>query len=247
MKKLFPILIAGFLLTASLPSKSQTVPTHYIKGWGTELNFNPFDGSLSLNNASGQIKVRKFLKNDIALRAAISITYKSLEDKQKQVYGTTPYEESDKRTSLLTALNLGAEKHFNSGHRLSPYLGFEIGAGLKTSKQEFVRDSKNKTVKGAWQVESLYYNGSYYTTLLSYDERGYTSVSGSLLTGFDFYIADNFYLGYELGFGCEFIKYSKIEVTKDLEYESSEIPDVDSKTWNIGPRLLNGIRIGYNF
>jgi hypothetical protein len=61
-------------------------------------------------------------------------------------------------------------------------------------------------------------------------------------------MADNFYFGYELGFGFEFVKYSKVEVTKDNGYpDSGLLPDIDANSWSIGPRLLNGIRIGYNF
>jgi len=249
MKKITPLIILTcLLLSVTLAVKSQNIPTQYTKGWGTELNINPFNGSLSLNNASGQIKVRRFIQNDIALRAGISIAYKNNNDQEKLVYGTQPYESTNKRTSLLTALTLGAEKHLNSGHRLSPYVGFELGVGLKSSKQEYAYNSAKRTVKGAWEVESTYYNGSYYVNSLTYDERGFWSSSGNILTGFDFYMDNNFYFGYELGFGFEFIKYSKIDITQDAEYPGSDTtPDLDSKSWTVGPRLLNGIRIGYNF
>ena len=83
---------------------------------------------------------------------------------------------------------------------------------------------------------------------MGYEERGFTSTNANLFTGFDFYMADNFYFGYELGFGFEFIKYSKISITKDIEYPGSDLlPDLDTKNWSIGPRLVNGIRLGYNF
>lgn len=248
MNKIFPIVLAVILFTATLPAISQDTPAHFIKGWGTELNFNPFDGSLSLNNATGQIKVRRFLNNDIALRAGISISVKNNTDKVKQVYGTSPSEESVKSKSNLVAFNLGAEKHFNSGHRLSPYIGFEIGAGLKKTEQDFEYNNFTKTVKGAWMTKYVTYNGQYYYTSITYDERGFISANANLFTGFDFYMADCFYFGYELGFGFEYTKYSKIEITQDPDYPDSElIPDYDSKSWSLGPRLLNGIRIGYNF
>ena len=248
MKKTLSIIIAALILTVSQQAKSQKIPTHYTRGWGTELNFNPFDGSLSLNNSTGQLKVRKFMSNDIALRAGISIAYKNDNEQQKLVYGTLPYDATDKKTSILTELSLGAEKHFNGERRLSPYIGFEVGIGIKSSKQEYEYNSSKMTVKGAWEVQSLYYNGSYYLTQLSYDERGFLSTNGSLLTGFDYYMDDNFYFGYELGFGYEFIKYSKIEITKDQNFPStSTSPELNTKSWRIGPRLMNGVRIGYNF
>ncbi|NVO20162.1 MAG: hypothetical protein HXX13_10700 [Bacteroidetes bacterium] len=248
MKNILSIILFALFLTFFLQAKAQTSPAHYAKGWGTELNFNPFNGSLSLNNASGQIKVRKFLSDKLALRAAIAIGYKSGNDKEKQSYGTSPYETTIKKNSLLTALNLGMEKHFNVGNRLSPYLGFELGFGLKKSKEEFGYNDTKKTIKGGWQTTSLIYNGQYYTSQVNYEERGFISQSGSILTGFDYYMDDHFYVGYEFGFGYEFIKYSKLQATVDENFpNNSALPDLDSKTWEIGPQLLNGIRIGYNF
>ncbi|HNX44992.1 MAG TPA: hypothetical protein PLJ84_10070 [Bacteroidales bacterium] len=248
MNKIIPIILAVILITATLPAISQNSPAHFIKGWGTELNFNPFDGSLSLNNATGQIKVRRFLNNDIALRAGITISAKNNTDKTKQAYGTSPYDASVKSKSNLVALSLGAEKHFNSGHRLSPYLGFEIGTGLKKTEQDFEYNHVTRTIKGAWMTEDVTYNGQYYVINDTYVERGFMSANANLFTGFDFYMADCFYFGYELGFGFEYTKYSKIEITQDPEYPYSGLyPDFDSKSWSLGPRLLNGIRIGYNF
>jgi hypothetical protein len=248
MKKITTMFLVSLLFVFTNPTKSQNVPTKYIKGWGTELNFNPFNGSLSLNNATGQIKVRRFLKNDLALRASVSIAYKNDNNSEKLVYGQQAYERSVKENSLLTTLNIGAEKHYNSGHRLSPYIGFELGLGLKTAKEEMGYNTFKRTIKGAWETTTPYYNGTYWEYLDSYTERGFMSGNITALTGFDFYMADNFFFGYELGFGVEYIKYSKIEITKDASYPSSgTIPDMENKSWRIGPRLENGIRIGYNF
>jgi len=248
MRKIIPIILLGLLFSIIKPVKSQTIPTKYVKGWGTELNFNPFDGSLSLNNASGQIKVRRFLKDNIALRASFAIVAKNEKSTTTLVYGQMPYDGSDKKNSFLTSINFGAEKHFNSGKRLSPYLGFEVGVGFKVSKHELEYNSAKKTIDGAWEYQNLYYNGQYYDIQMGFEERGYTSANANLLTGFDFYMADNFYIGYEIGFGFEYIKYSKVEITKDIDYPGSDLfPDIETKNWSLGPRLLNGIRIGYNF
>jgi len=248
MYKIIPIVLTGLFFFMIKPANSQVIPTKYVKGWGTELNFNPFDGSLSLNSAAGQIKVRRFLNDNKVLRASIAIVSKHENSTAKLVYGQQPYDGSDKKKSLSTSLNIGAEKHFNSGRRLSPYLGVEVGAGFKVSKHELENNSKKKTIKGAWEYQVLNYNGQYYSTEFGFLERGFISTNGNILTGFDFYMADNFYFGYELGFGFEFVKYSKVEVTKDNGYpDSGLLPDIDANSWSIGPRLLNGIRIGYNF
>jgi hypothetical protein len=61
-------------------------------------------------------------------------------------------------------------------------------------------------------------------------------------------MAKDFYFGYEIGFGLEYIKYSTNEVTKDTGIpDQGTYPDQDGSSWKIGPRLVNGIRIGYTF
>ena len=214
--------------------------------WGTELNFNPFDGSLSLNNTSGQVKVRRFLNDEIALRFGVLFNYKNFNENEVQKYTSQPYTASENKQSFLTTLNFGIEKHFRKASRLSPYIGAEIGIGFKTSKQVLEMDSKKRTIDGAWV--SLEYDGTYYSQ--SFVENNYISAGVNLLTGFDFYMSENFYFGYEFGFAAEYIKYGKIEVSQDPGYNSSTLnplPEIKSHSWKIAPQVINGIRIGYNF
>lgn len=243
------IVMCFFVIISTVKSQdSQTkpsLPTKFIKGWGTELNFNPFDGSLSLNNGSGQIKIRKFYNEHIAVRSAIGITYKSENSHSKMVYTQFPYESTSSKNSLLVTLNLGLEKHFNTNSRLSPYLGIEGGLGFKKSKQEFTHNNSYQTINGAW-FKNFEYNGSFYSAEI--EERGYWSPNINVFTGFDYYMANNFYIGYELGFGFEYFNYVNVEITQDIDYPTQlTFPENELKSWNIGPRLLNGVRIGYNF
>jgi len=248
MNKIYSISIACFLLFSSNSIKAQDTLKPLLKGWSTELNINPFDGSLSLNNANGQIKLRKFCQNDIAFRLAFTLSYKSDENKLENLYGTYPVNTNDKRQSFMVAVNLGAEKHFKTSPRLSPYVGWEIGIGYKSSKEELKNNEDTETIKGAWQTYEVTYSGQNYYLTTNNVERGFWSAGANLLTGFDFYMAKDFYFGYELGFGIEYIKYSTIEITKDEAFPVTQnYPDQDGKSWKIGPRLVNGIRIGYTF
>jgi hypothetical protein len=246
MKKYRIIAVVLFMMLNVTQVKSQENAANNGKKWGTELNFNPFDGSLSLNNSSGQIKVRRFLNDAFALRAGVLFNYKNFNDKEDQKYTTNPYKASNKRHSLETTINLGIEKHFDAGKRLSPYLGAEVGFGFKSAKQELELDSKTRTIKGAWEdIEST---GSYYVQ--SFVENNYISAGANLLTGFDFYMSENFYFGYEFGFNVEFTKYGKIEITEDAGFSSSTpspLPETTSGNWRMAPNVMNGIRIGYNF
>ena len=61
-------------------------------------------------------------------------------------------------------------------------------------------------------------------------------------------MAKDFFFGYELGFGIDYTKYSKIETTQSPMVPDNRIyPDQEGSSWKVGPRLLNGIRIGYTF
>ena len=248
MNKFYSISIACFLSLTFSSIKAQDTLKPLLKGWSTELNFNPFDGSLTLNNANGQIKIRKFLPNDIALRLAFTLSYKNDEDKMEYPYGTNPVNYTDQRQSFMVAVNFGTEKHFSGTRRISPYIGWEAGLGYKKSKEELENNTNSKTIKGAWQTYEVSYSGQNYYYTTNYIERGFWSAGANVLTGFDFYMAKDFYFGYEIGFGFEYLKYSTIEVTKDTEFpDQGTYPDQDGSSWKIGPRLVNGIRIGYTF
>lgn len=243
----------ALLLLLSFQLKSQEEPVKFVHGWGTELNFNPFNGSLSLNNATGQIKIRKFISDEIALRLSFTMEHKSEFDSEKNAYGSSPYEISSDKKSTLFAINLGVEKHFNKGQRLSPYIGFDLGSGLKISENVNKFNDITSTLQGAWAATLITYSNGNYFYSTSIVERGYWSANASIFTGFDFYMADNFYFGYELAFGLDYFKYSKIEQTRNPMqsipdyFYIENIDEMDAKSWRIGPRLLNGIRIGYNF
>ena len=248
MKKSYSILIVLFVVLCISNTKAQDTIKPKLKGWSTELNINPFNGSLSLNNSSGQIKLRKFCANNVALRIAFNIGNKHNTNSSTNPYGNVPIDMNEKMNSLLFAVNFGTEKHFNTNRRLSPYIGWEAGVGIKSSKHEINQQSNTKKIKGAWQTSSLTNSsqGYYYTT--NYIERGFLSFTANALTGFDFYMTKDFYCGYEFGFGIEYFKYSKITVTKDVAFpDQGTYPEQSASSWNIGPHLINGIRIGYTF
>lgn len=240
------IICAVIILLMTFPAMSQEVVSGGEKKWGTELNFNPFNGSLSLNNSTGQIKVRRFLSDEIALRVGVVLAWQNYGDEVEQKYTQTPYTSSDKKQSLQTIINFGIEKHFLKGKHLSPYLGAEAGIGFKRSKHEMELNEKKRTIDGAWQ--SSQYNGQYY--IQSFEENNYISAGANFLTGFDFYMVENFYFGYEFGFGVEYKRFGNIEITQDEDYSSyneTPLPKTKSSSWRLAPNLINGIRIGYNF
>jgi len=228
------------------------------KGWTTELNINPLQGQISLNNAINQIKVRYFSSEQTALRLAFSFNSSTASDGSKSTYGTNPVNNTEDKKTNSFSLNLGFEHHLKGTRRLSPYIGAEVSFGIKSSEESFESIQSTEKIKGAWITMQTYpyYNSNgtinnYYTTTVP-SERGYTSLGVNLLTGFDYYIAKHFFVGYEILFGYNHIKYDDIEYTITAKPgqtigNTTTNPTESSSESNIGAKIINGIRLGYTF
>lgn len=233
--------------------KGQDSLFNFNNKWSTELNFNPFNGNLDLNNASGQIKFRYFQPNRTAWRFAVNLNYKQNNNSEESLYGTSPYKNSSRQKSTTIGLNIGKEKHFDGTKRLSPYIGWEMALGFKSSYQKISTKNSSIEIEGSWvkyvQEYSSQYPNQYYTTQV-FEERGYWSVGANLIGGFDFYVSQKFYLGYEILFGLDYKGYKDIDITE--KYTNSQTtpesyPDHKDESWSFGPRLTNGIRLGFVF
>jgi hypothetical protein len=253
MKKNLIMLWLAFACPIGAALFAQDTLKSFNNRWATELNFNPFDGNLSFNNAAGQIKFRYLQPNFTAWRLALTVGYNQNNSNVENVYGYTPYDRTDRQKSLRIGLNAGREKHFNSSRRLSPYIGWEVGVGIKSSSQKTYNNDDYMKVKGAWityeQVQ--YNNSSQYYTQMKFAERGFWSVGGNVVMGFDFYMAKNFYFGYEMQLGLDYKSYADVDVTQKYSGNSTTtpeaFPDYDEESWDFGPKLVNGIRIGFVF
>lgn len=255
MKKSLIILFSLGILFPFSKMQSQDTLKSFNNNWSTELNFNPFNGNLSFNNAAGQIKFRYFEPGGKAWRLAITYNFNKDNEKIKSVYGTNPYDNSYLQRTSFVGLTAGREKHFNSSRRLSPYIGWETGFGIKSSYAKINTPEKDTEIKGATikyeQIPSSQYP-SQYIIMQTFGERGFWSVSGNLVIGFDFYMSRKFYFGYEMLFGLDYISYSDIKITEELKNTSnnnnpSTYPNIDEESWKFGPKLLNGLRIGFVF
>ncbi len=213
----------------------------------TELNVNPFQGSLSLNNAVNQIKVRYFVSDGVALRLAFTASTLKNDVNRSVPYSQNPIRQDQSRRTTTAGVNLGLERHFRGTRRLSPYVGAEVTFTSKSSSEEIKTDFSTTKIKGAWQ-------SGLGTSGVEYVERGFTRYGLNVVSGFDFYMARHFYLGYEFAFGLASTRYKDVDV--NTLYTSNPPPinpggsstlKSDEKSFTAGPALLNGIRIGYVF
>lgn len=228
------------------------------KSFSTELNVNPFRGDLRLNNSLNQIKFRYFTNPGFALRLGVNVTSTDSTVSNRQVYGSTSGNNNTEgsQESFTVAANFGFEKHFKGTRRLSPYLGLDFSIADRSCSGKSTAGNTTTEIKNAWYrlVPYTTYSssGGYqttYTTVIS--DPAYTRFGLNLVTGFDFYMAKDFFFGYEFNFGFITKKYKDPETTVRsttgqpsgtvIEYETK------NRSSSFGPSLMNGIRIGYVF
>jgi hypothetical protein len=218
----------------------------------TELNINPFQGNLSLNNALNQIKLRYFVSDQVALRMGFSANSVKDNSSASSPYGTNPFTNTEVRRSTTLSFNPGFEKHFAGTKRLSPYLGVEAMLAKKTSSHEITNSNSSMTIEGGWRQQFYSNNPNYPVLTSTYAERAFFKYGLNLITGFDFYMSRHFYFGYEITFGFSNTKYADID-TSTVYTSGGNVPsesvvvDLDDKSFSLGPNLINGIRLGYAF
>lgn len=248
MKKI-AVLFTAFMLFLNVHSNyGQDTLKASNRNFLTELNVNLFQGQLTLNNAINQIKFRYMISNLSAVRLGFTVNSRRVINNAESVYGTNPYKDDEKQTTTMVGINLGFERHFAGTRRLSPYIGGEISFAYKWSKDVIDNISSTTTIDGAWQQTQVVQttNGSYYITSNN-SERGYLSYGLNIVTGFDFYMAKNLFIGYEMQFGFTNKDYSNIDITTTGTTSTSTPTNYDNKEFFVGPNIINGIRIGYVF
>ena len=241
----FVACIAAFSTYAqNAPTDSDTLKARK-NNWATELNINPFKGELSLNNSLNQIKFRKFIADNFALRLGFNANRIGSTIESGSPYGTTPTIIKNERSSTTVGLNFGIEKHLSGTRRLSPYLGADLAFVDKSSNQELTNGSNKTTIKGAWRTSNYVPgpNGGYQQ--IDESEEAYFSYGINLTSGFDFYISRHFFFGYEFSFGFNSIKFKDIEVTNSGSTSNNTFSDSKNTAFHFGSNLFNGIRLGY--
>lgn len=249
-KMLFTVALAMVTLYASA-QESENSDFKPTKGsFATELNFNPFKGNLSFNNVLNQIKGRYFLSPQLALRLGFNVNTLDSTQNYGTPYGPQASFTNDKRTSTSFGLNIGIEKHFKGTKRLSPYIGADAFWGTKSAKQETSTNANTTTVKNGWIETQIIQTNTppyYYSTITRISEGAYTRFGISAVAGFDFYMAKNFFLGYEFNLGYSKTDYKTPEITTTGQSATTPNFYSNNSTGKFGTTLMNGIRIGYVF
>lgn len=173
------------------------------------------DSSVELNN--GFLKGRYFLKDDLALRGAFRLNNSTETDTHIKDLTT-------KRSQSEFNLAVGLEKHFAGTNRLSPYVGFDLGIGSRSSKtsRNHTDSSKNSVDKAAPVF----------------------GINGNLLFGADYYVAQHLYLGVEAGLNLSNYSEGKSSHTSGGDTTYSE---KKGSNFKLDTDLFAGFKLGFVF
>ena len=225
MKKL-AILVGAIALTGSTFAQKATTDSPFsLEG---QLGFNA--STLSFNAPA--IRFRYFVADNIAARLTLGINNSSetlnyFEKEDDNTLGTGT--EVNKTGGWNVAL--GAEYHFAGTDRLSPYAGLDILVGGGSSTNEWTN-----------------YDGFGYAVDYNRSIEAKTSNFGvNLVAGADYYFAENFYLGMELGlgFGSETVK-AGTDVTT-IAGTPATVTSNEEKHSAFGNNFIGNFRLGWRF
>ncbi len=215
-----------------------------------EFQFAPLGGNpISISG----IRFRTFLDESSAFRVNLFVgsqTDKTVLFQEGEISAedpTSPILYSYDRMFDLT-IRPGYEIHFDGTDRLSPYVGAELDFGIG-------RMSVEDESWGPNDVDNVV-EPEQYVVWTETAKDGFTRFGLNLLAGFDFYFADNLYLGAEMGFGFSntSMSDSTIEVSDQTAYNLANGNDaeedlpaavVNGSTFNVGPTVNGLIRLGF--
>lgn len=227
MKKL-SLLVGGLVLsTVAMAQKPDAAGAPVsIEG---QLGYN----AASFNFQAPSVRARYFVADNIAVRLTLGIDNNSTSDivyENADFSGGTGTVET---TNNAWTLGIGGEYHFTGTDKLSPYVGLDIllGGAKQTTDGSNVDGFNN------------YSNGDSYST-----ETPSSGFGVNLVAGTDYYFAENFYLGFELGLG--WMSWTDKEGTFSSTSGGTTISgktNAESKTGMLGNNAIGLFRLGWRF
>lgn len=226
MKKIM-ILVSAFALSGTMFAQKPSSDVKY----SLEGNIN-YDATNGISWTAPNVRARYFVNDNIAARVQLGLG--STSDKTLYYEGGTATGTgfNTDKTSGWSA-QLGAEYHLGGTEKMSPYFmgALNFGGGSTSSKGE------NN-------------DGTDFLADVSYEGKTSNSSFGlGIGAGMDYYIAENMYLGLELGWGWSTItdKGGKFTYTTAGTPVDTEIDPTGSSS-GMGTGAMNtAFRIGWRF
>lgn len=199
---------------------------------------NPFslEGQLSYNASSlsfnaPSLRMRYFLADDLAARVSLTLNNSSTKDYYYELADNKGGEGTEINKSSLTMISLGAEKHFAGTEKLSPYVGADLVYGMGNSSAKWDK-----------------FDGGGYNSDFTATAKAPTSMLGvNLVAGTDYYFAQNFYVGLELGIGFQSVTEKAGEFTYTSGGTTTTNLSEPAKSSSFGNNFIGNARLGWRF
>ncbi|TNF46310.1 MAG: hypothetical protein EP305_11495 [Bacteroidetes bacterium] len=225
MKKL-AILVGAIALTGStFAQKATTDAPMSLEG---QFGYN----ASTMSWSAPSIRFRYFAADNIAGRLTLGInntseTFNYYETENTNGGGSG----TEVNKSSMTMIGIGGEYHFAGTDRMSPYGGLDIMIGMGNSTAEW----------------SNYDGSGYNSDFTASIDAPVSSFGVNLVAGTDYYFAENFYLGLELGLGMSSMTVK--EGTTTATSGGVTISDVSNveKYSSFGNNFISQFRLGWRF
>lgn len=232
MKKL-SLLLGGVVLSTMVMAQKPTEGAPLsLEG---QLGLNSLGGGTELKFNAPALRLRYFVTDNIAVRLTVGLNNsKETFNAYENADGTGATGTYEIKQSMNT-FAIGGEYHFTGTERLSPYAGLDIAFGMGAMKESGAEASFN----GTDAVYALDYTE---------DFTAKTSMFGvNLVAGTDYYFAQNFYIGLELGLGFQAVtsKEATREITAGGITATGVTPEY--KTGFFGNNFIGNFRLGWRF
>ena len=244
MKK-FMIFVSALTLSGTMfAQKPASDDSHYsLEGLA---NLNTTDG---MSWTAPSLRLRYFVNDNIAARVQFGFggdgtSVAGLPSKETHNYAATVSTDPNGTVQINRSawdLKLGAEYHLKGTDKMSPYFTANIGFGSGSEKQ-------------TW-TDVFYSNPGDPTSELGYMQGfsvaasgGYKTFGWGLGAGFDYYVADNLYLGLELNL-------TSTKISHDDTVTDATTPAGSSTSTSLGSTMSytnigaahGSVRIGWRF
>lgn len=237
MKKL-SLLVGGLVLTTAVmaqkPTDGAPMSIEGILGYNTAtLSFgNNSATNLNAGLVTPGLRFRYFVSENLAVRVSLGLssaktTDNYFENEQDNSGGAGTY--TTKQS--VTTIGLGAEYHFSGTEKLSPFVGLDINFGM-----------------GKMSTEGDQSDGAGYVA--NYSEKAEQKMGGfgiNLLAGTDYYFAENFYLGLELGLGFNTYKIKEGEASATFGGTTTTTKSNEQTNFNLANNVVGNLRLGWRF
>lgn len=178
------------------------------------------------------LRARYFLGEKHAVRASVFMGGKTTKTTTEATAANS--KTTDKAGTFDFSFRPGYEYHLKGTKRLSPYFGSEILIGLNNNKNV----DETNWFSNSQEIQS------------KIDKKSSGVFGLNLIAGTDYYFAEKFYVGFEIGFGGSLKGKGKTKVKyRNPENTSLVTTKTKGKTSEIswGPTYQGTIRLGWCF